>query len=340
MFRYDDRISLTLLAICSTGLLLGAEGGSCSQESESETMSCGGPAAVCQTTSCSEDPHFCQTAADCAPVGCTCYCSGCGGFPYDDIVNIECVDTWYADQGCEPGMAGGCDQVCCAPASITCIDHTCAVTTTINCGSLIDCPDGWLCDYPDCPNAGGVGCDWAEDKPGTCVQPDHVCAATGGTWHVSECLFTCGQPHDCAPSGACDCGPTANFQGPDGCVEDPACMEHTCPPCVPPPDPSCIGSGPCGCGPYECPHLSCVDAIGSTDCAEIAAISSDIDVAGCELCQGVACGQLPPCDNQYPCIHGEISLVSCCEDSDCGGIAPFCGRYLGTNNVCVLSDDV
>ena len=26
-----------------------------------------------------------------------------------------------------------------------------------------------------------------------------------------------------------------------------------CPPCVAPPHPSCRGSGPCGCGPYECP---------------------------------------------------------------------------------------
>ncbi len=26
-----------------------------------------------------------------------------------------------------------------------------------------------------------------------------------------------------------------------------------CPPCVPPPDEACVGSGPCGCGPYVCP---------------------------------------------------------------------------------------
>jgi hypothetical protein len=26
-----------------------------------------------------------------------------------------------------------------------------------------------------------------------------------------------------------------------------------CPPCAAPPDPSCKGTGPCGCGPYICP---------------------------------------------------------------------------------------
>jgi len=26
-----------------------------------------------------------------------------------------------------------------------------------------------------------------------------------------------------------------------------------CPPCVPPPNEACVGSGPCGCGPYVCP---------------------------------------------------------------------------------------
>ena len=26
----------------------------------------------------------------------------------------------------------------------------------------------------------------------------------------------------------------------------------TCPPCVPPPSDDCVGSGPCGCGPYTC----------------------------------------------------------------------------------------
>jgi len=29
--------------------------------------------------------------------------------------------------------------------------------------------------------------------------------------------------------------------------------ETQCPPCAAPPDFSCVGSGPCGCGPYTCP---------------------------------------------------------------------------------------
>jgi hypothetical protein len=42
-------------------------------------------------------------------------------------------------------------------------------------------------------------------------------------------------------------------------VDASAGAAGSCPPCVPPPSPDCVGTGPCGCGPYLCP-----DAGGSS----------------------------------------------------------------------------
>ena len=55
----------------------------------------------------------------------------------------------------------------------------------------------------------------------------------------------------------CDDG---NIQNGDGCsatcskesTTENESVEQTCPPCAPPPNASCKGLGPCGCGPYEC----------------------------------------------------------------------------------------
>ena len=84
----------------------------------------------------------------------------------------------------------------------------------------------------------------------------------------------------------------------------------------------------------------CAAIIGSRDCEALAAVSPDLDLATCLLCQGVACGQEAACDAEYPCVRGAIVLQGCCADGDCEGLAPFCGMYIGTNNVCVLHDDV
>ena len=44
----------------------------------------------------------CSSAGDCTPVGCSCTCSGCGGFSYEDVVNKKCRDRWYEEHDCKP----------------------------------------------------------------------------------------------------------------------------------------------------------------------------------------------------------------------------------------------
>jgi hypothetical protein len=39
----------------------------------------------------------------------------------------------------------------------------------------------------------------------------------------------------------------------DAGLDATASDTQNCPPCVPPPSPECVGTGPCGCGPYLCP---------------------------------------------------------------------------------------
>ncbi|MEK6608297.1 MAG: hypothetical protein AABZ30_11595 [Myxococcota bacterium] len=85
---------------------------------------------------------------------------------------------------------------------------------------------------------------------------------------------------------------------------------------------------------------------GSSDCDAIAKASDgDISPEQCALCQGRPCGEEDTCDSQFPCVSdsGDQDMIvvrGCCEDADCEDIAPFCGRYLGVNHVCVLSDDL
>ncbi len=82
---------------------------------------------------------------------------------------------------------------------------------------------------------------------------------------------------------------------------------------------------------------------GSTSCEEIAACSIDIDAATCNERQGEACDD----ENQtgeFPCVNNELVLRGCCSDADCEGLLEgrrlFCGQFIGTNNVCVLDDDI
>ena len=75
---------------------------------------------------CSDNPQYCMTSADCATVGCKCYCQDCGdGFSYEDVVNVHCVDSWYSGRQCLPPL--GCPGVCCPQRMILCEDHICQV---------------------------------------------------------------------------------------------------------------------------------------------------------------------------------------------------------------------
>jgi len=88
-------------------------------------------------------------------------------------------------------------------------------------------------------------------------------------------------------------------------------------------------------GPQACEAI-----VGSTDCAALAEVSGDLSIEECMACQAAPCGTDPICDGQYPCIDGEIVIQGCCTDEQCMGLTPFCGMFIGTNNVCVLQDDV
>lgn len=82
------------------------------------------------------------------------------------------------------------------------------------------------------------------------------------------------------------------------------------------------------------------DIVGTRDCAAIAAVSGDLTVEQCLACQGIACGTDTTCDALFPCVADRLVIQGCCSDEDCTGIAPFCGRYLGVNDVCVPDDDI
>ncbi len=67
----------------------------------------------------------CHEAEDCVAVGCTCSCSGCGGFSSEDIISKDFEDAWYEKKGCEPAQV--CPEVCCDPMTIVCQDGQCGV---------------------------------------------------------------------------------------------------------------------------------------------------------------------------------------------------------------------
>ena len=85
---------------------------------------------------------------------------------------------------------------------------------------------------------------------------------------------------------------------------------------------------------------ACASIVGSMECEALAEVSIDLTLEECLLCQGAPCGREALCDGQYPCVDGVIVLRGCCQDLECEGLTPFCGMYLGTNDICVLSDDI
>jgi hypothetical protein len=86
-------------------------------------------------------------------------------------------------------------------------------------------------------------------------------------------------------------------------------------------------------------ELTCDDVVGSLDCALLAEFSGELTVEECEMCQGAACGANQECD-EYPCVDGKIVVRGCCTDRECADLSPFCGMFIATNNVCVVSDDI
>lgn len=150
---------------------------------------------------------------------------------------------------------------------------------------------------------------------------DPVCVEAITCWNGCEAVSS-----DCNKN--CPTGSTT--ARPSGCLADAISSDAT-----PSDTPSDTDPGPLLCeGPAEC------TVSGSRDCIEIGACSSDLDEGGCTACQGVGCGTVSQCDTLFPCVDGAIVVQGCCADSDCTGVTPFCGRFIGTNNVCVLHDDI
>lgn len=75
--------------------------------------------------------RYCDSVDDCVPVGCTCRCSGCGGFSSEDIINKKYEELWYRKNNCTKPFQ--CPTVCCFPAkTIVCLDNTCSAIRTPN----------------------------------------------------------------------------------------------------------------------------------------------------------------------------------------------------------------
>ncbi|MBN2494275.1 MAG: hypothetical protein JXR96_06780 [Deltaproteobacteria bacterium] len=75
------------------------------------------------TVDCMDNPLYCDTKDDCAPVGCKCICEACGrGFSYEEVVNVACVESWYQTRQCAPTV---CRPVCCPVRVLVCENHVC-----------------------------------------------------------------------------------------------------------------------------------------------------------------------------------------------------------------------
>jgi hypothetical protein len=171
------------------------------------TLLCDGARWVCDSGECRQtcEPYppntpldvmkTCNTASDCVPVGCRCTCSGCG-FSYEDIVNVEYADEWYAINGCsEPDV---CPEVCCRGETAVCESGSCAV-------KLESCGDG-VCE----------GFDTAENCPEDCGT--YRCANFTRDGTVVEKCATCGNGicedgERCTPSAISDNMATSDCGG-------------------------------------------------------------------------------------------------------------------------------
>jgi hypothetical protein len=92
-------------------------------------------------------------------------------------------------------------------------------------------------------------------------------------------------------------------------------------------------------GPVECPEAACPQ-LNVTTCQELETFEAvSLSADECLQCQGASCGADAgtTCD-LFPCSDGATVIQGCCTDSDCNGLAPFCGRGAGPHGVCVMTD--
>jgi len=98
-------------------------------------------------------------------------------------------------------------------------------------------------------------------------------------------------------------------------------MIHTsdglvCPPCTAPPSNDCVGSGPCGCAPYECP--------GDND-----TVCGPHSTGWCP--SGGSCECCPAGGPMNNCL----CTTTCGDDDDCNDpLLPICNRSVNADGIC------
>lgn len=91
-------------------------------------------------------------------------------------------------------------------------------------------------------------------------------------------------------------------------------------------------------GPVECPQETCPQ-LNASNCQELDAFEAvSLSSERCLQCQGTPCVDASDSCDSFPCSEGARVIQGCCTDSDCNGLAPFCGRGAGPHGVCVVHD--
>lgn len=125
-----------------------------------------------------------------------------------------------------------------------------------------------------------------------------------------------GDAGDSVAMDTSDTGDTVAMDTADTTETTDAGGDEPCPPCTPPPELTCIGTGPCGCGPYICDF-------GDT-CAEDNECSSGV------------CWDFGDLD---PLCGGSGCSMSCTESQDCIDFATQAGASNPENATCNVNNE-
>ncbi len=261
------------------------------------------PEAVDEAPPTPEQLEACLTENDCGE-GQQCWCGICSSMCQEEEgvcgEGMTCAFSIFESEcGPLPNAHGVCWPLCER-------DEECALLG----------PDAFCGDNGQC-----AGAD---------VRPAQ-CEGTGGRWDDSQTAcgdYVCGvlaAPLCPEPTPGCDCGPTANFEWGQGCVEDP----EVCDPIEEPEteEQLCAGTGgrwrTDGCAPYVCGEeadIDCDEPIPGCDCGPFGVFDP---MQGCIVGGGLMCGSTEDeCFSTQDCGTGEFCTETCrddClpEDPDC-----------------------
>lgn len=128
-------------------------------------------------------------------------------------------------------------------------------------------------------------------------------------------------------------------------VSDGSGGTQMCPPCLAPPGPGCIGSGPCGCGPYTCPGTGGSGGVGSQlSCAPVSGEYGDCEAIVGYGFDGTACKPYSGCDCGSDCAHlfpsAAACASSCAAQGECNTGALLAGGIAGSFTEEAYCDEV